>query len=137
MPSPFDQEPAVDWQDPAIAPAIAAIKANPDPKAMAQAINAALAEFAALPRTKPHRTKVAVDGVRYTVQYRWEQEQGSSARVYLNWIGQDGYDYIHDDVVLGEVWLQPKGAVPTPMATEPRFIRVLPNGGVPAKRGVL
>ena len=137
MPNPFDNEPAVDWQDTAIAPAIAAIKANPDPVAMAQAVNAALAEFAALPRTQPHRTTVAVDGVRYTVQYSWEQEQGSSARVYLNWTGQDGYDYIHDDVVLGEVYLQPKGTIPKPLATAPQFIKVLPNGGRPEKRGVL
>lgn len=130
-------QPVVDWQDSAIAPVIAAIKANPDPTELAAAVNQALAEFAPLPRTQPHRTTVDIAGTRYTVQYRWDPDLGSCARVYLDWIGQDGYAYTHDDMVLGEVYLQSHGAIPTPLATAPQFIKVLPNGGRPQKRGVL
>ena len=102
---PYSPEPQnrADWSDPALAKPIAALRDNPDPVVIAQAINQALAAWPERPPQQGQRVTVQAGGHAYTVTIDPETGYGTrEIRVYLNWRAQDQYEYCLTDAILAQ-----------------------------------
>ena len=131
------------FADPARAQPIAALRANPDAAALAQAIHKALNSWVARTPKSRHPVTVKVKGYSYEVIIQPEHPAGQrQVLVYLNWVGQNKMLHTLMDHVLAtaqvpvngpypplrreEIVLNPKESTPDPTAGKPAFPFTLP-----------